>query len=280
MKLAVALMVLSTLAVPFRMAAQTTEPDQAPPAGSPTSPPPQAPAPSPVPSQPPSAVDRPISWRLLLPNLISDQERIWTFPARLVQGQSLIPTAAVLGTAAGLVALDPTEAPYFRRTPTFHGLNNIFTSNATIIGTIAAPVSLYAIGLIRKDSKMERTALLAGEAVADAEIVTTVLKDATNRVRPSAFPARGNLSDSWFESSGSFLRGNGSFPSGHTIAAFSVATVIARRYGNHRWVPYAAYGMAALVGFSRLSLSAHFLSDVFMGSALGYSISRFTVLQQ
>ena len=127
---------------------------------------------------------------------------------------------------------------------------------------------------------MEHTALLAGEAVADAEILTTVFKDATRRVRPAGFPAQGNLWDSWFESSGPLLRGNGSFPSGHTIAAFSVATVIARRYGNHRWVPYAAYGMAAVVGFSRLSLSSHFLSDVFMGGALGYSISRFTVLRQ
>jgi membrane-associated phospholipid phosphatase len=280
MKLAVVLMVLSTLAVPFRTAGQTTEPNQAPPAGSPTSAPPQAPTPSPVPSQPSPAVDRPVSWKLLLPNLISDQGRIWSFPARLVQGQSWIPTAAVLGTTAGLVALDPTEASYFRRTSTFHGLNNILTGNATAIGTIAAPVSLYAIGLIRKDSKMQRTALLAGEAVADAEIVTTVLKGATRRVRPAGIPAAGNFSDSWFDSRGSLFRGNGSFPSGHSIAAFSVATIIARRYGNHRWVPYAAYGAAALVGFSRLSLSAHFLSEVFMGAALGYSISRFTVLQQ
>jgi membrane-associated phospholipid phosphatase len=197
-----------------------------------------------------------------------------------VQGQGWIPTAAVLGTTAGLIALDPTEAAYFRRTPSFRGFNNIFTGNATVFGMIAAPASLYVIGLVRKDAKMQRTALLAGEAVADAEIVTTVLKDATKRVRPWAFPAQGNLYDSWFESSGSLLRGNGSFPSGHAIAAFSVATIIARRYGNHRWVPFAAYGMAALVGFSRLSLSAHFMSDVFMGGALGYSISRFTVLQQ
>ncbi len=172
------------------------------------------------------------------------------------------------------------EASYFRGASSYHGFNNIFTGNATVIGTIAAPFSLYAIGLIRRDSKMQRTALLAGEAVADAEIVTTVLKDATKRVRPAAIPPHGNFSDSWFESSGSFLRGNGSFPSGHAIAAFSIATVVARRYGNHRWVPYAAYGMAALVGFSRLSLSAHFLSDVFVGGALGYSISRFTVLRQ
>jgi len=197
-----------------------------------------------------------------------------------VQGQSWIPPAAILGTTAGLLALDPTEAAYFHRTPTFQGLNNIFTGNATVLGTIATPVSLYAIGLIRRDSKMQRTGLLAGEAVADAEILTTVLKDATSRVRPAGIPAGGNFSDTWFEGRGSLLRGNGSFPSGHTIAAFSVATVIARRYGNHRWVPYAAYGMAAVVGFSRLSLSAHFLSDVFMGGALGYSISRFTVLRQ
>jgi membrane-associated phospholipid phosphatase len=77
------------------------------------------------------------------------------------------------------------------------------------------------------------------------------------------------------------LGGYGSFLSGHTIAAFSVATIMARRYGRkHRWVPIVAYGAAGLVGFSRLTLSAHFTSDVFMGGALGYAISRFTVLRE
>jgi membrane-associated phospholipid phosphatase len=278
MKLAVALMALSALAIPSRASGQTAEPDGTPPAGSPASAPPQA-APSTV-SQPAPAVDRPVSWKLLVPNLVHDQERIWSFPARLVHGRTWIPTAAVLGTTAALLALDPTEAAYFRRTPTFHGFNNILTGNATSIGTLAAPVSLYAIGFIRRDSRMRRTALLAGEAVADSEVVTTVLKDTTRRIRPAGVPVGGNYSDTWFESGGSFLRGSGSFPSGHTIAAFSVATVIARRYGNRRWVPYAAYGMATLVGFSRLSLLSHFSSDVFMGGALGYSISRFTVLRQ
>jgi hypothetical protein len=93
----------------------------------------------------------------LLPNLIHDQERIWLFPARLVQGHGWIPTAAALGTTAGLVALvDPSEAAYFRRTPTFHGFNHIFTGNATLIGTIATRVSPYAVGSIRKDSKMHK----------------------------------------------------------------------------------------------------------------------------
>ena len=189
LNLTVALIVLSAVAIPSRVAGQTEAPDQTPPPGSPTGAPPQAPAPAPIP-QPTPHVDRPVSWKLLFPNLISDQERIWSFPARLVRGQDWIPTAAVLGTTAGLLALDPIEAHYFRNTSSFHGFNNIFTGNATVVGTIVAPASLYVIGLVRKDSKMERTALLAGEAVADAEIVTTVLKDATKRVRPAGFPPK------------------------------------------------------------------------------------------
>jgi membrane-associated phospholipid phosphatase len=255
-------MVLCFVAVPVRTFGQMADPDQAPPAVE------------------QGVAERPVSWKLLLPNLLQDQERIWSFPGRLVRGHDWIGTAAVLGTTAGLVGLDPAEAAYFHRTSAFHGFNNVFTGNATEIGTIVAPLSLYGIGLIRGDSKMKRTALLAGEAVADVEILTTVLKDATKRVRPIAVPDKGNFSDTWFDSSGSFLRGKGSFPSGHTIAAFAVATVVARRYGNHRWVPYAAYGLAAAVGLSRLSLSSHFASDVFLGGALGYSISRFTVLRQ
>ncbi len=232
------------------------------------------------PAPAPEPFDRPVSWKLLLPNLLSDQKQIWSFPARLAQGQDWLPTAAILGTTAGLIALDPIEGRYFRRTSAFHSFNDVFTGDATLAGVIAAPVSLYTVGLIKKDAKMQHTALLAGEAVADSELVATLMKDATLRVRPAAIPPNGNFSDTWFQSSGSLLRGRGSFPSGHAIAAFSVATVTARRYGNHRWVPYTAYGLAALVGFSRLTLTAHFLSDVFVGSALGYSISRFAVLRQ
>jgi membrane-associated phospholipid phosphatase len=273
------LILFTSLALPFAAAGQTAETGLTPSAASPTTAPQQVPAPCSV-TTAPAAVDRPVSWKLLLPNLISDQERIWSFPVRLMHGQGWIPTAAVLGTAAGLVALDPHEAGYFRHTSTFHGFNSLLTGTAMAVGPLAVPVSLYAIGRFRKDSKMQNTALLAAEAVADAEIVTTIWKRATSRTRPSGIATSGNFSDSWFEGSGAAVHRSGSFPSGHTITAFSIATVVARRYGNHRWVPYAAYGMAALVGFSRLTQSAHYLSDVFMGGALGYSIGRFTVLRQ
>jgi membrane-associated phospholipid phosphatase len=277
----VVVMAMAALVIPSWAAAQTATPDQSSPTAAPPNEPPQTTAETaPSPSQ---DIDRSVSWKLMYPNLIADQKQIWSFPARLVQGQNWIPTTAVLGITAGLVLVDPIDARFFRRTSTFHGFNNVFASNTTAIGIGAVPASLYVIGLIRKDSKMQHTALLAGEAMADAAILTTVLKDATKRIKPAGFPPDGNFSDSWFEKKGSpsfYLKGNGSFPSGHTMEAFSVATIIARRYRNHRWVPYVAYGLAAAVGFSRLTLSVHFMSDVFMGGALGYSISRFTVLRQ
>ena len=223
--------------------------------------------------------DRAVSWKLIVPNVLSDQKAIWLFPAKIAEHHNWIPTLAITGATAGLLFLDPTEGRYFHNTSSFHGFNQVFTSNATAWGTVIAPVSLYVVGLARKNNRMQHTALLAGEAVADSEILTTVLKDATKRARPVSIPSHSNYWDSWYDNKGSVLRGNGSFPSGHTIAAFSVATVIAHRYHTHHWMPYVAYGAASLVGFSRLTLSAHFVSDVFAGAAFGYSISRFAVLR-
>jgi membrane-associated phospholipid phosphatase len=266
-RIAVAFLLFSEITLPSHLVAQTNPLDQTPSTAE------QA-------SQQPPEDQRPVSWKSLLPNIADDQRRIWLFPARLNKKRNWIPTAAILATTAALIALDPHDAPYFRRTSSFGGFNSVFTGNGTTVGMVLAPVSLYAAGLARRDSKMQATALLVGEAVADSEILATVLKDATKRVRPAALSPGQNFWDTWFESKGSFLRGNGSMPSGHTIVAFSVATIVARRYGNQKWVPYVSYGMAALVGLSRITLSAHFISDVFVGGALGYSVSRFAVLRQ
>lgn len=223
--------------------------------------------------------DRPVSWKLMAPNILSDQKAIWLFPTKLAENHNWIPALSVAGVTAGLLAIDPYEGRYFHTTSAFQGFDRVFTSNTTVLGTIIAPASLYIAGLARRDAKMQRTALLAGEAVADAEIVTTVLKDIDRRARPVTFTPPDNYWDSWFDDKGSALRGNGSFPSGHAIAAFAIATVISHRYRTHRWAPFAAYGMATLVSFSRLSLSSHFSSDVFAGAVLGYSVSRFAVLR-
>jgi membrane-associated phospholipid phosphatase len=223
--------------------------------------------------------DRPVSWKKLAPNILCDQKNVFSFPMRLRENRNWVPAVTIVGATAGLVALDPMEGRYFHQTTSFAGFNKVFTSNATVIGSIVAPLSLYAAGFIRKDSKMQNTALLAGEAAADAGIIDFVLKGITKRARPASFSRTGNYWDSWYDGRGPVYSGKGGFPSGHTIVGFAMATVVAHRYREHKWVPYVAYGLAGAVGLSRLSLSAHFGSDVFLGAALGYCISRFAVLQ-
>jgi len=58
----------------------------------------------------------------------------------------------------------------------------------------------------------------------------------------------------------------GSFPSGHTSAAFATATVMQRKWGWKAGVP--AYLVATFVGVTRLE-SVHYLSDVTFGAAVG-----------
>ena len=225
--------------------------------------------------------DRDVSWKKLVPNILGDQKQIWFFPAHLAQGHDLVPTAAIVAVTVGLAAgADPPVAHYFRNTDSFHGFNRVFSGSATTAGTFLVPAVLYGAGVIRKDSRLTSTALLAAQALADSAIVTEVFKPAVNRVRPSALPPDATFRDTWAEGGGRFSADHNSFPSGHSIAAFAVATVVSRRYGrHHRWLPVVAYGTAAAVAFSRVSLSAHYVSDVFVGGALGYSISRFAVLR-
>jgi len=59
-----------------------------------------------------------------------------------------------------------------------------------------------------------------------------------------------------------------SLPSGHTTVAFALTVSIAFIY-NTRKMDTFMFIMGALIGWSRVYLSQHFLEDVFMGSIIG-----------
>jgi PAP2 superfamily protein len=222
------------------------------------------------------AASRDVSVGLLPANFLRDQEAIWLFPRELAAGRHWAPTVTVAAATFALLSADPHVQPLFNHTRAFRGFDRVFTSRITGVETMAFPAALYAVGLERGDSYMRKTALFATEAVLDSEVVRMFLNTVTTRWRPQDIFTRRTYSDTFFHS---ISHVGSSFPSGHTIAAVSVATIIARRYRNHRWVPWAAYGLAGTIGLSRISLRAHFPSDVFLGSVLGYAIARYDVLQ-
>lgn len=142
----------------------------------------------------------------------------------------------------------------------------------------AVPLSFQIVGFLLRDRWARQTASLASEAAASAEIVAMAMKHADRRMRPTEAGVSGDFTHTWFRTKNRNLDGAGGFPSGHTAASFAIATVFAERYRSHAWAPFAAYGLAGIVGVSRITTREHFPSDVFLGAALGYSISRFVVL--
>jgi len=222
--------------------------------------------------------DREVTWRSLPKDFLHDQKGIWLFPAQLAKGHHWVPTIAIAGVTGGLIVADKHAMPYFQtHERNLDDINDVFDSYITTAEVISAPVALLGAGYIRHDQYQVSTALLAGEAYADSAVVDLAIKAVTRRKRPSDVPLGQCFCDTFFAGGKSPFKGS-SFPSGHAAGVFSVATVIASRYHNHRWVPWVAYGFAAAVSFSRITTLSHFPSDVFLGAAVGYTITRYEVL--
>ena len=221
--------------------------------------------------------ERAISPKLIVPNLLHDQVPIWTFPAKAAQGKHWKSVFGVTLAAAALVVADPYTEPYFRNNSGFNAYKTgLLRGRNTTLAITLTPAAFYLTGLATHSRHSQNTALLAAEGLVDAQLLAFVMKHIDGRLTPSLIPPHGNFRDTWFKYKGGFTNA-GSFPSGHAASAFAVFTVLADRYRQHRWVPWLCYGAAGFIALTRVPDQAHFPSDVFMGAALGYSISHFVV---
>jgi membrane-associated phospholipid phosphatase len=122
----------------------------------------------------------------------------------------------------------------------------------------------YFVGQLTGDRALSRVALRAGGAALLAGGITTALKLAVGRGRPS----QGEDADVFRPFSGW-----NSFPSGHTTLAFAVATAIADETED-RWSDVAVYGVATATAFARLNDDRHWTSDVLVGALVGHLSAR------
>lgn len=232
-------------------------------------------------TEPGATQDPDITWKHMPMRILEDQKDLWLFPTQLARGKHWVPTLAIAGVTGVLIATDPHDEPYFRNNKAFEETSEIFSTTNTGIVEVGVPVTTYVIGLLRHDSYTQQTAMLAGEAYVDSTIPQVVMQLLSRRLRPSQVAPSHDFRDTFFHASAAnvFTKGT-SFPSDHAAAGFAIATVMARRYSQHKWVPWVAYGVAGLISLSRVSNMAHFPSDVFLGAALGYTVTRFDVFRE
>ena len=133
------------------------------------------------------------------------------------------------------------------------------TSNSVTIVNIAAPLTLFTVGLAKHNKKLQKDALYMVGGYALSAIITHGTKVIVQRERPFiTYP------DIIKKTEG----GGYSFPSGHTSAAFYAATSISILFP--KWYVIAPSLLwASAVGYSRLYQGVHYPTDVLAGAAVG-----------
>src|SRR6266446_2152265 len=199
-----------------------------------------------------------------------DQVGIWTSPLRIKPRDAfwLVPFAAATGVALHYDAQAQQELGIDKTR--IDASNTI--SDVGLYGSMGGAGGLYLLGLTTHNSHLAETGRLGAEAIANALLVVAVLKLATNRERPDEGDGRGGF---WPHGTRNY-EADGSFSSGHAIATWAFAEVIASEYPS-KPVQFSAYAFALAISASRVTARRHFPSDVIVGSTFGYLIGRYVV---
>jgi membrane-associated phospholipid phosphatase len=199
-------------------------------------------------------------------NVLRDQGAIWTSPLRLHARdvEWLAPLALATGAAIGT---DHRAMSQVVSKNSGFNQANTNASNVLIGGFIAAPVALYGFGHFELSPHAREAGILSAEAMLDGLIVEQGVKLIFWRERPNVDSARGRFfkSDAGLDSS---------FPSSHTVVAWSAAAELAGEY-HSPWARLFIYSAATSVSLTRVLGQQHFTSDVLIGSTAGWLVGHY-----
>lgn len=140
---------------------------------------------------------------------------------------------------------------------------------------VCSVVAVLAVACL--DPKGRRRALAVAVACLLTLLMTHLIKDMAGRSRPfaNAGAVPGSEQGFWlWRGPWQMASSWGSFPSGHTTAAFALASSLAWFYPRGRAL---FVGLALITATQRILHTAHYLSDVTAGIALGVLTARATL---
>jgi hypothetical protein len=199
----------------------------------------------------------------LFTNYLKDQKAIWTSPFHMNRKNAGLWIGIGAATAALLVTDHHTSTTFENGPTQVRWGNNLsrFGSSYTLVPVVAA---FYAYGALKDSPDARETGILGAETLLDGITVYAILTPIAGRNRPNSAKEAGH-----------FFEGGRSFPSGHAIEAWGLASMFAHQYKEDKWVPYVAYGLATVVTGSRFAARQHYAGDLLAGSAIGWFIGRY-----
>ena len=147
---------------------------------------------------------------------------------------------------------------------------NVVVSAVTHLGDseVAIPFLLVCI-VMCFFKKTRRVGITVAFAIVLGTLFTNViLKNVCGRARPYVSLSNDPMFMSWYQFAGAHVESDNSFPSGHTTCAFEmgVALFLSMRKKKIAWI---FPTLAAVVGFTRLYLCVHYMTDVIAGVVVG-----------
>jgi hypothetical protein len=207
---------------------------------------------APAPAQKPRFITR------VLKRGLDDQRQFYFAPFK----RSYLKWDAMVLIGTG--ALLASDRHIENQVPTSHHQAYQDVSNI-VIGSFAASLAgVWLHGIKTDNSHAKELGELELEALSNAFLIYAPMQFIAGRQRPGE--GNGN---------GDFWRHhalNTSFPAGHAMFTWTMATVVAHEYPRP-WVKALAYGAVTAVSVSRMLARDHWASDMFVGSVLGFSIA-------
>jgi membrane-associated phospholipid phosphatase len=178
------------------------------------------------------------------------------------------------GIGVGALLLASLLADSEIREEVYLEANGRYLGGARVASALAEPKVMlpglalaYGAGRLAGRPGLAEGAERSAVALAAATHAAGAVKITVGRLRPDAGADRDELHP------GALAGRWQSFPSGHTAAAFALATSIAEE-SHDPTVSALAYAGAAAVGWSRVYRDAHWSSDVVAGALVGIAAGR------
>lgn len=199
--------------------------------------------------------------------ILQDQKAIWTSPFHTAKDD--LKYWVIFGTAtAALIATDQYTVKHLPNSSSQVSVSAWASRFGAAYTLVPLSAAFYMAGTWSHKQRFRETGLLAFETLINTTLVAEAAKLVADRARPLETDGRGGFFDSP-------QRWNSSFPSGHAISVWSMASVIAHQYPHPRIVPILVYGLASTVVIARVGARQHFPGDVMAGSALGWFIGDY-----
>ncbi len=193
----------------------------------------------------------------------SDQRRIWLAPFHMNQRQFWTVAVPLVGGTAALVPLDVRTVNALPNTPDQIDISKKISLVGSAFGLTAGVAATTLTGHYAGKPSLTEMGRDGSLALASSLTVTYVVKSIFWRERPDAPGSRGH-----------FWSGGDSFPSGHAMTSFAVASAIASNKRCPKWLGITLYATASAISLSRISSNRHWPSDVYFGAFSGFLIGR------